>query len=102
MEARRFFYLDPFGPSRSVRGTFSVLKLVVKFSTICLAICLHVLFCRRFFRTRSNLLENDEINLENFEVQQLRKRVQYDAYNCGIYCLKVTSYVHSYIASYVV
>ena len=37
---------------------------------------------RRFFRTRSNLLENDEISLENFEVQQLKKRVQYDAYNC--------------------
>ena len=37
LEARHFFYLDPFGPSRSVRGTFSVLKLVIKFSTICLA-----------------------------------------------------------------
>ena len=53
---------------------------------------------RRFFRTRYNLLENDEISLENFEVQQLKKRVQYDAYNCGIYCLKVTSYIAIFIA----
>ena len=29
--------------------------------------------------------------MDKFEVKQLKERVQYDGFNCGIYCLKVSS-----------
>lgn len=35
-------------------------------------------------------LGRDEINLDKFEVIQLKQQIQNDSINCGVYCLKVS------------
>lgn len=69
LEAKMFYYLNPYGPSHSARGTFGALK--------------------KFFKTRNNYLGTDEINIVKFRLVQLKNRVQFDTCNCGVYCLKM-------------
>ena len=53
--------------------------------------CLLVL--KKYFKLRYHQLGRDEINLEGFVVVQLNQRIQNDGTSCGIYCLKVASYM---------
>ena len=69
LEAKIFYYLNPYGSSHSARGTFGALK--------------------KFFKTRNNHLGTDEINIKKYRLVQLENRVQFDTCNCGVYCLKM-------------
>jgi len=41
------------------------------------------------------MIGKDYIDIYKFELRQLKKQIQYDNYNCGLYCLKVA--IHSVI-----
>ena len=45
---------------------------------------------------RFESLEKDKVDIEGCKFVQLKMRVQTDGSNCGIYCLKVCSYMHMY------
>ena len=45
-----------------------------------------ILFCREYFKIRSEHLE-DKILIVKFELVQLKGRVQNDGSNCGVYCI---------------
>ena len=42
---------------------------------------------------RFESLEKDKVDIEGCKFVQLKMRVQTDGSNCGIYCLKVCSYI---------
>ena len=46
-------------------------------------------FCRKYFKMRNEACKDDVIILNKFEVIQLKERLQNNAHNCGVYCLKV-------------
>ena len=69
LEAKIFYYLNPYGSSHSARGTFGALK--------------------KIFKTRNNHLGTDEINIKKFRLVQLENCVQFDTCSCGVYCLKM-------------
>ena len=85
MEDKLFYFLDPFGPSRAVRGAFTALKLVCNQWTL-LCICMAD---RRYFKDRSDQIGRDNIVLDGYKVVQLKSCVQFDGVNCGVICLKV-------------
>ena len=60
---------------------------------------------RDFFKTRHDHLGEDLVDISDYKLTQLQKPVQYDSTNCGIFCLKVHSYViiinyrnHAYVS----
>ena len=65
LEHKCFYYLDPYGPSRSASCAFTAVK--------------------NYFKKRSELLGKDYVDICKFELKQLKKRIQYDTYNCGVY-----------------
>ncbi|XP_065903391.1 uncharacterized protein [Dysidea avara] len=71
MEEKKFYYIDPLGPSRAIRGAYTGLK--------------------RFFAMRYNCVGQDNVSLDNFELIQLKKGVQKpgDSFNCGVLSLKI-------------
>ncbi|XP_065888608.1 uncharacterized protein [Dysidea avara] len=71
MEEKKFYYIDPLGPSRAIRGAYTGLK--------------------RFFAMRYNCVGQDNVSLDKFELIQLKKGVQKpgDSFNCGVLSLKI-------------
>ncbi|XP_065893114.1 uncharacterized protein [Dysidea avara] len=71
MEEKKFYYIDPLGPSRAIRGAYTGLK--------------------RFFAMTYNCVGQDNISLDKFELIQLKKGVQKpgDSFNCGVLSLKI-------------
>lgn len=49
------------------------------------------MFCRKYFKMRSEHVTEDKIIIDKYEAVQLNRRVQNDGSNCGVYCLKVYS-----------
>ena len=94
MEDKLFYFLDPFGPSRTVRGAFSALKLVpTKLHAVATYIATTHLYDwyynRRYFKDRSSQIGQDRIDLNGYQIVQLQKCIQFDGVNCGVICLKV-------------
>ena len=44
---------------------------------------------RKYFKLRNEVCKDDIIVLNKFKVIQLKEKLQNDAHNCGVYCLKV-------------
>ena len=44
---------------------------------------------RKYFKLRNKVCKDDIIVLKKFKVIQLKEKLQNDAHNCGVYCLKV-------------
>ncbi|XP_065899898.1 uncharacterized protein [Dysidea avara] len=69
LEQKSFYYLDPYGPSRSSRGAFAAVK--------------------NYFKRRGEILGKDHLDITKFELKQLKRKIQYDTSNCGVYCMKM-------------
>ena len=44
---------------------------------------------RKYFKLRNEVCKDDITVLNKFKVIQLKEKLQNDAHNCGVYCLKV-------------
>ena len=53
----------------------------------------NIIYCRKYFKTRYEFIGTDQVNIDKFVTTQLQQHVQFDASNCGIYCIRYNKFV---------